>query len=330
MILIDLVYINSLGGIVLAKEILNRISASDNNSKYVLLVDSRNKKHFSFYGFQTHTINKSEIERIKFYWSKKYNKILCFGNVPPPFNCATEIYIYFHNILLLDTYQSNISLIDKIKFWLKRNYIKIINKNYYWFVQNKEMKQKLNKQISVSNSKIFIAPIFSTRKILINKKESNSFIYPTSKSGHKNNLILIKSFIKAAEELSVELSLILTINGDDFTNLKIPKNLKIDFTGSITRDKLLSLYSKTKFLIFPSLKESFGLPLIEGIQARCYIIVSNLNYAKEVVDASIYFDPNSHESIKNSIVKCISRSDLSPSRILVKNSIEFIYNKCLN
>ena len=83
-------------------------------------------------------------------------------------------------------------------------------------------------------------------------------------------------------------------------------------------------------MIFPSLKESFGLPLIEGIQAGCYIIVSNLNYAKEIIDASIYFDPNSVESIKNSIVKCISGSDLNPSRILVKNSIEFIYNKCLN
>ena len=51
----------------------------------------------------------------------------------------------------------------------------------------------------------------------------------------------------------------------DISLNEIPKNLKIHWHGKIDKERLDKIYSKIEFFVFPSLKESFGLPLIEHL-----------------------------------------------------------------
>ena len=135
MILIDLIYVNSFGGIVLARQILDYISKKASSTKYIILLDRRIYHLKKDYNFKIKIINNSELARYYFYKRNIFDKIFCFGNVPPPLNIAKKTFIYFHNELLLNTEKSDLSYIKRLTFIIKRFYIKFLNKKYTWLVQ---------------------------------------------------------------------------------------------------------------------------------------------------------------------------------------------------
>lgn len=67
-------------------------------------------------------------------------------------------------------------------------------------------------------------------------------------------------------------------NCDRFIFLKNPKD-----------EDLYSLYSKSKALILPSLKEGFGLQILEAMQTNTLILASNIESYKEVGGTSLVF-----------------------------------------
>ncbi len=75
-------------------------------------------------------------------------------------------------------------------------------------------------------------------------------------------------------------------------------------------------------MIYPSIIESFGLPLIESIEFNCKIIASDLDYVKEIVKPSITFNPFSILSISNSIDFAIENNDIKESKIIINNKID--------
>jgi len=70
--------------------------------------------------------------------------------------------------------------------------------------------------------------------------------------------------------------------------------------------ELFSLYKHARVFVFPSLYEGFGLPILEAFVNECPMCISNTSCFPEIAgDAALYFDPNSTDSIKNSIEKII-------------------------
>jgi len=95
-----------------------------------------------------------------------------------------------------------------------------------------------------------------------------------------------------------------------------------EFNRSNWFSKLEKVYQKTQFLIFPSLNESFGLPLIESINYNCIVLAPNLNYVNEVIAPSIKFDPFSSSNISESILSAIAKKNIKHSKIIVENKID--------
>ena len=102
----------------------------------------------------------------------------------------------------------------------------------------------------------------------------------------------------------------------------INNNLTIINHGILNKNKLNEIYNKSKYLIFPSLNESFGLPLIEAVLNNCYIICSDKEYVYQVVRPSLTFNPNSIESISKSIVNAYKNIGLRKPKLLVENKID--------
>ena len=324
--LIDLVYLNSPGGLNLAKYLLNYLHKNENPNQFLLLIDKRNSIHFNKYEIKKVTVSKNELSRFLFYKKnlRQFKSVFCFGNVPPPFKIKPKTFIYFHNEILLNSKDLGFSIISKLLFRLKWYYIKSRNFNYIWFVQTEHMKTLLNKKLKVNSNAILKIPIFDSQKGSAISKNKNSFIYPTSNQPHKNNKRLIEAFVEAALRTEEFFTLSLTI---DKIKLTLPKNLKINFLGFIGQDQLSDIYDKSQFLIFPSLKESFGIPLIEGIQANCNVIASDLNYVNELVNPSYTFDPYDKKSITETILVAFSNKYHPKSTVKVKNSIDLIFKK---
>ncbi len=72
----------------------------------------------------------------------------------------------------------------------------------------------------------------------------------------------------------------------------------VRFPGHVSDAELVALYQMATCLVFPSLYEGFGLPILEAMSARCPIIASNVSSLPEVTGkAGLLVDPMSAPDI---------------------------------
>ncbi len=104
----------------------------------------------------------------------------------------------------------------------------------------------------------------------------------------------------------------------------------INYIGG-NNDVLKKLYLSSTALVYPSLYEGFGLPLLEAMSMGCPVICSNIPVMKEIGgDAVRYFDPNNIDDMTASIEQTIYSERNRKS--LIKKGFEknknFSWTKC--
>ena len=328
MTLIDAIYIHDLGGKLLLQYFIDELDKKHLKGFYFLL-DERIKLKNIPHNFQF--LKASERNRKIFYFKneRKFSKIFCFSNVPPPYKTKIETYIYFHNDLILDTRKTKFNIKTKLIFLLKRFYIKWLNdKKFKWIVQTEYLKIKLGNAFRIKTKNIYVLPFYFDKfekKSL--EKTSNSFLYVSGFLPHKNHLNLIKAFIKASSVFKNKIYLNVTLKTNDFKVLMapfkfLPSNLIIKNLGQLDREQIEIAYGKNENLIFPSLKESFGLPLIEATLKGLNVICSNLENVKDVVEPSFTFNPTAVDDISNSIIKTLTLKDIKKPKLNSFNMID--------
>jgi len=82
----------------------------------------------------------------------------------------------------------------------------------------------------------------------------------------------------------------------------------MDFVGD---DELAVLFRNASCLVFPSIYEGFGLPVLEAMQHNCPVICSGTTSLPEVAgDAALYIDPYDYKDIRSKIVSVLEDPDL--------------------
>jgi len=85
----------------------------------------------------------------------------------------------------------------------------------------------------------------------------------------------------------------------------------IIFCGFVPDDSLAALYANALCLIFPSLYEGFGFPIIEGFASGVPVITSDICSMPEIAgSAALLTDPYSVTDIEHNIYSLIENSDL--------------------
>ncbi len=89
---------------------------------------------------------------------------------------------------------------------------------------------------------------------------------------------------------------------------KLPKKLNIEervkFLGYVADEDMPVLYSNAIALIFPSLFEGFGLPILEAQACGCPVLTSNISSMPEVAGkGAILVNPYNMEEIANAMIK---------------------------
>jgi len=70
------------------------------------------------------------------------------------------------------------------------------------------------------------------------------------------------------------------------------------FSGSVSLDSLATLYRRAAVFVFPSMLETFGLPLVEAMASGVPVIAAAASSIPEIVgDAGVLFDPLDSESL---------------------------------
>lgn len=82
-------------------------------------------------------------------------------------------------------------------------------------------------------------------------------------------------------------------------------------TGYVSDCELQALYSTAEALLFPSLYEGFGLPILEAFACRCPVITSDISSMPEVAgDAAVLIDPTKGETLQNAVEKILTDTNL--------------------
>ncbi len=79
---------------------------------------------------------------------------------------------------------------------------------------------------------------------------------------------------------------------------------RIVMPGYVSDKEKAYLLEKCQFVVFPSLYEGFGFPVLEGFEAGKAVIVSDLEVFREVADqAGYYVKPESVEEIRRGMLE---------------------------
>lgn len=117
---------------------------------------------------------------------------------------------------------------------------------------------------------------------------------------------------------------------DKFEKLEIEHVLKsnIKHLGFISHDLKNILLKSAKFLIYPSIYEGFGLPVLEAISHKTPVLTTISSSIPEVGgDVSYYFNPFSLESFSESfdIIKNDVENDLVDENNLIKHASSYTW-----
>ena len=73
---------------------------------------------------------------------------------------------------------------------------------------------------------------------------------------------------------------------------------RIQVRSDVRNDELVALYNRAEALVFPSLYEGFGLPVLEAMACGCPVLCSNVTSLPEVAgDAALFIEPNDNADI---------------------------------
>jgi glycosyltransferase involved in cell wall biosynthesis len=132
--------------------------------------------------------------------------------------------------------------------------------------------------------------------------------YPGATWPHKNHINLLSALSIMRTRYRFEGQLVLTGIAkksygqilEEIRRLGLEETVKV--LGYLPYDELPYLYNLARALVFPSLFEGFGIPLVEAMACGCPIACSNTTSIPEVVgDAGVFFDPLSTEDMADKI-----------------------------
>lgn len=90
----------------------------------------------------------------------------------------------------------------------------------------------------------------------------------------------------------------------------------ISFSGYVPNTELPAIYSLATMFLYPSLRESFGIPLVEAMKCGVPVITSNTSSMPEIVqDAGLICDPFKPETIADAITNLWNNDQLKQTLI---------------
>jgi glycosyltransferase involved in cell wall biosynthesis len=182
-------------------------------------------------------------------------------------------------------------------------------------------KNDILKQYKVADDKIDIVlsaakecfiPIDDEEKIAIKNKYTEGreyFVYTGAIHPRKNLMNLLKAFsvFKKRQKTNMKLMLVgrLAWKYESFmVSLKSYKYRNdVVMTGYVAEDELVKITGAAYGMIYPSLLEGFGVPVLEAMQCKVPVITSVNSAMQEIAkDAALYINPASHTDMADKMM----------------------------
>lgn len=234
--------------------------------------------------------------------------VLCFGNLPPALDTPRgKVSVFLQNRYLLPgAALSGLPLRTRLRLAVERAWLRHRLGDCRLIVQSQTM---ADAALAAFGRPAAIHPFAATATEPAGPAgaaQQVDFLYVASGEAHKNHATLLQAWAHMAAE-GLTPSLGLTLGAGD--RARLDANLRrAALAGADIRmfdprppAEMGALMSSARAAIYPSLFESFGLPLIEAARAGLPILASERDYVRDVVDPVETFDPTSSRSIARAV-----------------------------
>jgi glycosyltransferase involved in cell wall biosynthesis len=165
---------------------------------------------------------------------------------------------------------SHTTALDAIEFGIRKDAIRVIPESHIYDRASEEeiIEIKLKHHIT---GKYFLA-------VGANKR--------------KNTYRIVKAFMKVNKALNYKLVVV------GHPKFKVSSHDNVIFTNYISDQDMAALYSGTEALIYPSIYEGFGIPILEAFNLGVPVVTSNLGSMSEIANNNaVLVSPDSVKSI---------------------------------
>ncbi len=257
-------------------------------------------------------IKKSRLHRLYFDYfvapaivrEEAPEQVLSLQNINIPFVKAKQITYVHQSIPFCDL---KFSIRKNPIEWLYQNVIcrfiyKSIRGSDAVVVQTQWMKKAVMDKTGIAESKLLVTPPTVEADLRVRYSDTpenrRQFFYPAAYASYKNHAAIIEAARLLRAQGVEKFEVILTLESGE-----LPEELRdapgIKCEGRLPFSRVQELYGSS-VLLFPSLLETFGLPLAEAAAAGAPIIAADLPYANEVLSGyqnAEFFDPYAPEQL---------------------------------
>ena len=233
-----------------------------------------------------------------------YDAALVLGDMPLHKVSQQTVLVHQPHLILpsVNVYSSR-----RIKYmiarWLFKYNLKYVNKV---IVQTGNMKNQLALSYSElqDQDRIVVMPQPAPTWLLNNKLDSKKILYdgqlrlfyPAAGYPHKNHCLIKEMQTVAGSKQSLVKELVVTLDKSE-ENILFPVVPWVKNVGRIGTDRCLKEYYAAQALFFPSLLESYGMPIVESMTLGLPVLCADLPYAHWLCeDQAIYFNPTDPSS----------------------------------
>jgi glycosyltransferase involved in cell wall biosynthesis len=263
--------------------------------------------------------------------------LFAFANVASP-RCPVPQVVYVQQLLAFPSSAARNYLGLRVEAQLRVLRVLILRgapRSAAVIVQTDEMRRRLESTAPGLVGRVHVIPgcvsaggqtreIRPEKRRLIDASAWPRLVYIAHPLEHKNHPTLIRALPKIAANYP-SATLLLTIepeghNGRVGTSYihrmrqlagELGTSDRIVWLGALTQAEVRYLLQQATVAVFPSLDESFGLPLAEAITEGCPLAASDLPFAREVAGpAAVYFDPLDPDSIAACVTDLIARPEV--------------------
>lgn len=240
--------------------------------------------------------------------------------------------VFFHNVTPRPISDVQFSAISDPGMWVRQNVIgalslRSLRRAARIVVQAEWIAERLAARCGISRSLIEVRspldqlPAVMPAETLRGRPRPEGagpvrFVYPASAASYKNHARLLEACELLKDSGETRWSLALTLSGDETKELAAlasranARGLPVDWLGWLEPEILELQYGATDVLVFPSLLETVGLPLVEAREHGLAIIASARDYAREATRGASqlgFFDPLVPASIAEAMRRAINQ-----------------------
>lgn len=159
-----------------------------------------------------------------------------------------------------------------------------------------------------------VSPLFAPQ----GRREEERYLLSVGAMDRRKNLARLLQAYALAMKVDPTVPSLVVVGGPSGDGFDIAAEIaagalqdRVRLLGRVTDERLARLYAGAEALLFPSLYEGFGLPVVEAMASGSPVVASNTTSIPEVAgDAALLVDPENTEAIRDAILLILRDANL--------------------